>query len=46
MEMAAEEPSAAKAEATVDDYLTVDENALVTTYAIDLLYIIPGNGKE
>ena len=46
MEMAAEEPSAAKAEATVDDYLTVDENALVTTYAIDLPYTIPGNGKE
>ena len=44
--MAAEEPSAAKAEATVDDYLTVDENALVTTYAIDLPYTIPGNGKE
>ena len=45
-EMVVEDVAVAMAEATVDDYLTVDENALVTTYAIDLPYTIPGNGKE
>ena len=31
---------------TLDDYLTVNDNQLMTTYKIDLPYTIPGNGKE
>lgn len=42
-----EELKALSAEdAALDDYLTIDDNALVTTYAIELPYTIPGNGKE
>ena len=31
---------------TIEDYLTVNDNQLMTTYKIDLPYTIPGNGKE
>ena len=31
---------------TLDDYLTINDNQLMTTYKIDLPYTIPGNGKE
>ena len=31
---------------TLDDYVTMNDNQLMTTYKIDLPYTIPGNGKE
>ena len=31
---------------TIEDYLTVNDNQLMTTYKIDLPYTIPGDGKE
>lgn len=33
-------------ENTMNDYLTVNDNQLMMTYAIDLPYTIPGDGKE
>lgn len=46
MEIDEELSAPAAEEIALDDYLTIDNNALVTTYAIDLPYTIPGNGKE
>ena len=31
---------------TLDDYVTMNDNQLMTTYKIDLPYTIPGTGKE
>ena len=44
--LAIAEESAPLKESSLDDYITMNDNQLMTTYKIDLPYTIPSNGKE